>query len=206
MSREMTRKELFRELFGSLRDRVQPRPSSGRDEPSARLRPPGAVEPDERFLRTCTGCADCVPACPHGAIFIVEAGVDGSDRQVASIAPLRQPCMLCVDLPCIAACPDGALEPLPAPAAARLGVAQVDPRRCRTFHGDPCDLCHRHCPLPGDAIKMIGGKPVVMPAACTGCGICESVCPDRPRSIRVYAERDLVPVIRVPRHLPGSAG
>jgi len=43
----------------------------------------------------------------------------------------------------------------------------------------------------------MGNRPVVMASACTGCGICATVCPDR--AIVIVAERDLVPGPRIPR-------
>jgi ferredoxin-type protein NapG len=198
MTRRISRKELFTDLLSAVRG---PR---RQELPPADLRPPGAVAPDDAYLAACSGCEACVKACPYEAITLVDSSGD-PPRRVAAIHAVRRPCRLCEALPCIAACDDGALLPLPSRRDVRIGVAQVDPRSCRTFHGDPCDLCVKHCPLAGEAIRLIGGRPVVMPGTCTGCGICEAACPDRPRSIRVVPERDLVPGLRIPRQMPGSA-
>ena len=46
---------------------------------------------------------------------------------------------------------------------------------------------------------MIGERPLVSSSACTGCGLCESACPEEPKAIEVIAERLLVPGLRVPR-------
>ena len=46
---------------------------------------------------------------------------------------------------------------------------------------------------------MIGGRPLVGSGACTGCGLCESVCPEEPKAIEIIAERQLVPGLRVPK-------
>lgn len=203
MNRKISRKELFHSLFSSFRDvgeHFAPAPAL---EPRRLLRPPGAPLPDGDYLSACTGCADCVPVCPKGAILIAAAD-EASDKRVAVILPERAPCALCTELPCIAACPEGALLPLDSPRQVRMGVAQVNPRRCRTFHGEACDLCLRFCPLPEEAIRFIGGRPVVVPSVCTGCGMCAAVCPERPRAVVVVPERELIPGVRLPLYPPGA--
>jgi ferredoxin len=46
---------------------------------------------------------------------------------------------------------------------------------------------------------VIGGRPLVSPSHCTGCGLCERACPEDPPTIVVVAERHLVPGLRIPR-------
>lgn len=160
------------------------------------LRPPGSLLPDENFLEKCSSCMDCVSACAPGAIFQLE---HPSGKAIPVISPTRKPCVLCEDIPCAAACPDGALILPPSAERIRIGIAKVNPRTCRTFHGHVCDACFQACPFPNAAIMMVGGRPIVGSGACTGCGLCELACPERPRAIQVIAERHLVPGLRVPR-------
>ena len=204
MTREISRKDLLRSLFSAFRDAGEQLAPAPAVQPRWLLRPPGAGLPDADYLAACTGCADCVPVCPKGAIFVSEAE-PAADHPVAVILPERAPCALCTELPCIAACPEGALKPLPSPRQVRMGVAQVDPRACRTFRGEPCDLCLRFCPLPDEAIRFFNGRPVVVPAACTGCGMCAAVCPERPRAVMVVPERELIPGVRLPLDPPSAA-
>jgi NAD-dependent dihydropyrimidine dehydrogenase PreA subunit len=103
----------------------------------------------------------------------------------------------------VAACPDGALvwpkakdadgAETEGPAAARMGVARINKSRCLTFEApgrpaEKCRACVDRCPYPGKAITLRvhdargGGEsrtahPVVLEDGCTGCGLCEYVCP-----------------------------
>ena len=120
-------------------------------------------------------------------------------RTIPAIEPVRQPCLLCTDVPCATACPEGALVPPDNAAAVRIGIARVNPRTCVTFKGQVCDECFQACPYPHAAIMKIGGRPLVGSGACTGCGLCEKACPERPRAIAVIPERHLVPGLRVPK-------
>ena len=190
MDGRRSRRDLLRGLFDAFRPATPAAP-----DPGSGLRPPGALVPDEAFLQACTGCGDCVPVCPADCIVMVAAG----DRELPTITPSRRPCTLCEDLPCVAACPDGALANPGSPERVRLGIAKVDPRLCVTFRGQRCDLCYRACPYPDRAIMMIGTRPLVGSGACTGCGLCEYACPESPKAIVVVAERLLVPGLRVPR-------
>jgi ferredoxin len=121
------------------------------------------------------------------------------DRQIPALDPTIKPCTMCDHLPCIVACEEGALKNPGGPEQVRIGIAKVDPRRCVTFRGESCDRCYRGCPFPDRAIMMIGGRPLVSSSACTGCGLCEYLCPEEPKAIAIIAERQLVPGLRVPR-------
>lgn len=182
--------DIFREVSDAMR-------SSPRTDPKSVLRPPGALTPDAAFLEACTGCGDCLPACPCDSIFTVETPDGGA---LPAIDPSHKACYLCSDLPCVAACPEGALVNPGSPSKVRLGLARVDPRRCVTFQGQACDLCLKACPYPDQAIMMVGGRPLVSSSSCTGCGLCEYACPESPKAITVLAERRLVPGLRVPRN------
>ncbi len=160
------------------------------------LRPPGALAPDSAFVEACTACNACVEACTPDSLVMLDVG-DGVRLPV--INPSLRPCYLCDGLPCVAACPDGALMEPGGAERVRMGTARVNPRRCVTFNGQECRLCHQACPYPDRAILLIGGRPLVSSSVCTGCGLCEYACPESPKAITVIPERDLVPGLRVPK-------
>jgi ferredoxin-type protein NapG len=135
------------------------------------LRPPGAIE-EVAFLEACTRCGDCAKACPHDVIR--DAGERLREAAATPIIdPLSAPCEMCEDLPCIAACETGALRP-EAPAA--LGTARVQPLDCLNRLSASCSVCVERCPVPG-AMAFAGDVPAVNEALCTGCGVCQHVCP-----------------------------
>ncbi len=72
------------------------------------LRPPGAM-PEHQFLALCIKCGQCLQVCPYDSILL--EGVDGkAGVGTAYIDPDRRGCYLCKALPCILACPSGALD------------------------------------------------------------------------------------------------
>jgi ferredoxin-type protein NapG len=155
------------------------------------LRPPGALDELE-FLTACTRCDKCIHACPHDVILKAGSGA-GLAMNTPFIDPRSMPCLLCSDLPCVTACPDGALvwpkiADQEARRAVRMGTAEVSPSRCLTYDiseraAMECRACLDRCPFPGDAIRMEANgtdafpHPVVNPDSCTGCGQCVFVCP-----------------------------
>ncbi len=135
------------------------------------LRPPGAVD-EPTFLRDCTRCDACVEACPHDAIvhaperFREAAGTPMIDA-------MRSPCRMCEDFPCIDACEPGVLTDLVPPV---MGTAQIKHQLCIAHQGGFCSACWERCPVEG-AIGVEQGKPEIVESACTGCGVCQHVCP-----------------------------
>lgn len=131
------------------------------------LRPPGAVE-EKMFLERCTGCADCVKACPHDAIQTL------SSNDTPVIFPEESPCQLCEDLPCIVACEADALLPLDGLSQVNMGVAKVWPKMCTAGNG--CNACVSKCPT--GAISMDFGlfHISVDDTLCVGCGVCQYIC------------------------------
>ena len=68
-------------------------------------RPPGALEPDSLFREKCTGCDECMIACP---VDVVE--VNDLDARYPIIFSKKAPCIHCEDTPCIKVCPTEALS------------------------------------------------------------------------------------------------
>ena len=108
------------------------------------------------------------------------------------------PCEMCEDIPCVVACPTGALDKrLTDINDARMGLAVlIDEETCLNFLGLRCDVCYRVCPLIGEAITLVReanlrtGKharfiPTVHSDKCTGCGKCERACVLEEAAIKV---------------------
>jgi len=159
--------------------------------PAQALRPPGAIA-EEHFLGACLRCGLCVRDCPPGNLKLSTWGA-GMARDVAIGTPYfeaRQiPCEMCESIPCVKACPTGALDhSLTDINRARMGVAVlVDQENCLNFLGLRCDVCYRVCPVIDKAItleKVSNPRsdrhamllPTVHAQDCTGCGKCEKSC------------------------------
>ncbi len=139
-------------------------------------RPPGALE-EPRFLERCTRCDACFGACPHRAIGRLRDGTPALNPNAAA-------CHLCADLPCIAACDEGALLPTPADGIF-LGLAEVLPDRCFVGAGPECGACVPACPVgavAGGAVAV----PTIDPDACVGCGLCREACPVWDKAISIH--------------------
>ena len=151
------------------------------------LRPPGALAESD-FLARCIKCGQCVTDCPYDTLHLAEAG-ETQTLGTPTFDPREVPCYLCDDLPCVKACPTGALDPgLTEASEADMGLAVLsDQENCRSYLGLRCEICHRACPLQGSAItvelhprrlsKHAVFIPIVHSDACTGCGLCEKACP-----------------------------
>lgn len=78
-------------------------------------------------------------------------------------------------------------EEAAAPAAM---VAVVQGRHCLALTSF-CSACVERCPVPG-AMKKERGLPMVVADACTGCGVCQEVCP-APRNAVLIRTRRRIP-------------
>jgi ferredoxin-type protein NapG len=155
-------------------------PGTARPPP---LRPPGMMH-EQLLIATCTRCGKCVEACPADAIFPL--GAEWGDlRGTPAIEPRRQPCVLCTGLQCTHVCPSGALLPVYVNHDVVMGTAVLDAARCVTWHGQRCDACITHCPMPGALSADADGRVRVDEQKCVGCGLCERACPTEPTSIHV---------------------
>lgn len=61
------------------------------------------------------------------------------------------------------------------PSEALAKVAVVQGRFCLALTSF-CSVCVERCPVPG-AMTKERGMPMVVADACTGCGVCQDVCP-----------------------------
>ncbi len=167
-----------------------------RSLPAMALRPPGALA-EKDFLATCVRCGLCVRDCPYPTLSLSNFGEDvavGTPYFVARQAP----CEMCEDIPCVKACPTGALDPeLTDIDKSDMGLAVlIDEETCLNLNGLRCDVCYRVCPLLDEAITLERHHnvrtqkhamfiPTVHSDKCTGCGKCERSCVLEKAAIRV---------------------
>ncbi len=168
--------------------------------PATAIRPPGAG-PERDFLGACIRCGLCVRDCPYDTLKLARP-----EEPVATGTPFFEarkiPCEMCEDIPCVKACPTGALDKnLTNIDDARMGLAVlIDQENCLNFLGLRCDVCYRVCPLIDKAITLEprhnvrSGKhaifiPVVHSEACTGCGKCEHACVLDQAAIKVLPDK-----------------
>ncbi|MFA5353025.1 MAG: ferredoxin-type protein NapG [Thermodesulfovibrionales bacterium] len=174
------------------------------------LRPPAAL-PEEEFLVKCLKCGQCVEACPYDSLVLASPG---DERPIGTpyYIPRKRPCFMCKDIPCVKACPSGALDPELVTERdekgmerlsinrSKMGIAAIDRESCIAYWGIQCDACYRKCPRMDKALSIEyikndrTGKhtimaPVVHSDACTGCGLCESVCITKKASIFVLPRK-----------------
>jgi len=155
--------------------------------PAYALRPPGVKNEDD-FLAACIRCGLCVRDCPYDILKLSELA-DPVVLGTPYFEARKIPCEMCEDIPCVKACPTGALnKELTNIDDARMGLAViVDQETCLNYLGLRCDVCHHICPLINEAITLEprhnqrSGKhtlfiPVVHSDKCTGCGKCERGC------------------------------
>jgi len=167
-----------------------------RARPAWAIRPPGAREEAE-FASACVRCGLCVRDCPYKTLRLSERGEPVTMGTPYFIAR-DVPCEMCEDIPCVAACPTGALDKeLTKIEDARMGIAVLTgPEDCLNYLGLRCDVCYRVCPVIDKAIKLdkrhnvrTGAHamfiPVVDSEHCTGCGKCERSCVLDKAAIRV---------------------
>jgi ferredoxin-type protein NapG len=168
--------------------------------PAEALRPPGAAA-EPAFLSACVRCGLCVRDCPYGTLRLADLA-DGPAAGTPWFRAREVPCEMCPDIPCVRACPTGALDKgLERIEEARMGLAVlVDHETCLNWQGLRCDVCYRVCPLIDKAITLDPvhnrrtGKhavfvPTVHSEACTGCGKCEKSCVLEEAAIKVLPLR-----------------
>lgn len=164
--------------------------------PAETLRPPGAL-PEKDFLAACIRCGLCVRDCPYGTLKLAD-WADGPALGTPYFVARKVPCEMCDTIPCVKACPTGALDhALVEINKAKMGAAVITSREtCLNLQGLRCDICYRVCPVIDKAITLEtthNGRtqrhavfePVVHAEYCTGCGKCEKSCPLGDAAIKV---------------------
>lgn len=177
--------------------------------PGQALRPPGALA-EADFLAACIRCGLCVRDCPYDTLKLAPLG-DPVPTGTPYFNARAIPCEMCEDIPCLKACPTGALDPkLTDIHQARMGLAVlIDHETCLNFLGLRCDVCYRVCPVIDQAItleKLHNPRsdrhamllPTVHSEHCTGCGKCEAACVLPEAAIKVLPHR--IAQGRLPEH------
>jgi MauM/NapG family ferredoxin protein len=180
-----TRRDFFRSTLGRIGREVADR-TERRVVVERHFRPPGAVD-EITFLSLCTRCDTCIEVCPPHAIVKAPASA-GLAAGTPMIDMRRQPCTVCPDIPCAAACPTGALVvPAHKWEGYRLGWLELVPERCIAFHEVECGVCARACPVGDRALSLDDrGRPVLKAEGCVGCGVCVRACVTTPPSLTLH--------------------
>ncbi len=99
------------------------------------LRPPGALDEDT-FLASCIKCGQCLQVCPPKVVKLAGIG-QGFGIGTPYIVPREGGCILCSGLPCVLACPTGALaHDLSLGKDAEMGLAVLtSPDTCLSVLG-----------------------------------------------------------------------
>jgi ferredoxin-type protein NapG len=150
------------------------------------MRPPGSLD-EVAFLASCTRCGDCLEVCPVRAIIKVPTS-GGLAAGTPMIDPKLQPCVVCDDMLCAAACPTEALTVPPTGwRGISLGTLELLSERCIAFDSTECGACAESCPVGADALGLDdGGRPVLRPEGCVGCGVCVRACVTSPSSLELH--------------------
>ena len=143
---------------------------SAKASPLVLLRPPGA-KAEKQFLKSCIRCGLCVEACPFDTLKLATLE-DGISVGTPYFEPRKIPCHMCEHIPCVPACPTGALDANLVSTAgkldinkAKMGVAVVDMKNLYLEYRRN-ERTQKHAFL----------LPVVDSDICTGCGVCERAC------------------------------
>jgi len=179
------RRRFLEGTLGRVAEEVAKR-TERRVAPKLYFRPPGALD-ELPFLAACTRCSACMDVCPAHAIVKAPPGA-GFAVGTPMIDPIIQPCTVCDDMLCAAACPTDALNvPETMWEGHRLAALELVPERCIAFQGVQCGVCARACPIGDDAMSLDPeGRPVIKIEGCVGCGVCVRACVTAPSSLELH--------------------
>lgn len=147
------------------------------------LRPPGAL-PETEFLKSCINCDLCAQVCARGAIkFFTESFEGKVQPHTPYIVAAEVACDLCLE--CTKICPTGALMPLAKMQDVDMGLAVIEENLCLPYiNQGGCGACYTVCPVNAVRLEM-QRNPKVIADKCVGCGLCEEVCLQKTKAIRV---------------------
>ncbi len=194
MAKEFSRRNLFRLRLGDFseltREALSREPEEdGPKEEIRYIRPPGAASDDTVFLGACDRCKLCSDACPYDVI--KHSGVVHGELEGAPfLDPENNPCRWCSDMPCIEACPTGALALREDGSVGPIAKAKLNLATCLTQEGILCDTCSYRCPQDVRAITMVGRAPKLNIDNCVGCGLCAFYCDSEPSSFTIELDID----------------
>lgn len=143
------------------------------------LRPPGALN-EKDFLSTCIKCGQCVQVCPYHSLNLFDID-KGNSNGTPYIDARQRGCYLCDLLPCVLACPSGALNhDIMKAEQVEMGMAFLKrPDRCLALKGQKVKqediakiLTHsnkneREAKVLEDVASYVGEE----------CTICADLCP-----------------------------
>lgn len=102
-----------------------------------RLRPPGAVD-EKKFLALCIKCGQCLQVCPYHSIKLSDF-LSGHGVGTPYIDADERGCYACSAVPCVLACPSGALDHhTEKPEDIKMGIAVLEfPDTCLAMTNTP---------------------------------------------------------------------
>jgi len=102
-----------------------------------RLRPPGAMD-EKKFLALCIKCGQCLQVCPYHSIKLSDM-INGHGMGTPYIDANERGCYACEAVPCVLACPSGALDHhCEKPSDIHMGVAVLEfPDTCLAISNTP---------------------------------------------------------------------
>jgi len=109
-----------------------------------RLRPPGAVDED-KFLALCIKCGQCLQVCPYHSIELADFA-RGHGVGTPYIDANVRGCYACSAVPCVLACPSGALDHhCEKPEDIQMGIAVLEfPEKCIAISSTPIPKGFNH--------------------------------------------------------------
>jgi ferredoxin-type protein NapG len=144
-----------------------------------KLRPPGAVN-EKEFLALCIKCGQCLQVCPYHSIKLADMA-KGHGIGTPYIDARERGCYACSAVPCVLACPTGALDHSCEKAEdIKMGIAVLEfPNKCIAITNElvtkeQISRIHTHPNTRDleqdilDKLDKFEGKP---------CTICADMCP-----------------------------
>lgn len=132
------------------------------------VRPPWSVDYD-LFEKKCSGCAQCIPACPNHILTL-------DTRHLAKVDFQQGECIFCEE--CARVCDDGAIVITDINLPWHLDVSIEG--KCLAMQSVECRVCEDQCEERAIRFHLTQGgvsTPQLNLDLCTGCGACVGPCP-----------------------------